>query len=165
MKDEYPLGPVFDFLQRLWQLNQAMERMSSGMEKRLGVTAQQRLIIRCVGRYPGLTAGRLARLLHLDPGTVSASLARLEKKGLLHRRKDPRDARRASLGLSPEGRLLDRPDVGTIEAAVERLLEATPPRDLNAATAVIGQLTGLLRSAALVHSVERGAVSPGVQPR
>lgn len=146
MKDEYPLGPVFDFLRRLWQLNQAMERVSSGMEKRLGITAQQRLIIRCVGRYPGLTAGRLARLLHLDPGTVSASLARLEKKGLLQRRRDPRDARRASLGLTTAGRELDRPEDGTIEAAVEQLLADVRPEELTTAGAVVERLTGLLRN-------------------
>ena len=140
----YPLGPVFDFLQRLWQLNQGLEQASSRMERRLGVTAQQRMIIRCVGRYPGLTAGQLARLLHLDPGTVSAALKRLETKDLLDRRKDPRDRRRVSLGLTAQGRALDRPERGSVEDAVERLLANTAAEDLAVVTTVVARLTALL---------------------
>ena len=141
----YPLGPVFDFLQRLWALNQALEKTSSRMEKRLGVTSQQRLIIRCVGRYPGMTAGRLASLLHVDPGTVSASLKRLEKKELLERRKDPRDRRRVFLGLTSNGRALDRPEAGTVESAVEQLLATTGEEDLEVVTSLLGWLTQLLQ--------------------
>jgi len=66
------------------------------MEQRLGITAQQRLIVRCVGQFPGMTAGQLAGLLHVDPGTISAALRRLEAKDLVARRKDPRDSRRVS---------------------------------------------------------------------
>jgi len=141
---DYPLGPALDFLQRLWQLNHTLEKLSSRMEKRLGITAQQRLILRCVGKYPGMTAGHLAMLLHVDPGTVSASLRRLEKKGLLQRRRDPRDKRRASLGLTAMGRALDRPAEGTVEGAVDRLLESVPAHQLRTMVDVVDQLTRFL---------------------
>ncbi len=144
LTESYPLGPALDFLQRLWQLNHALEKVSSRMEKCLGVTAQQRLIVRCVGKYPGMTAGQLANLLHVDPGTVSASLRRLESRGLLERRRDPRDKRRASLGLTAKGRALDRPSEGTVENAVERLLGCTRAAELSAMVAIVEQLTGLL---------------------
>jgi len=140
-KAKYPLGPALDFLQRLWQLNHALEKLSSRMDKRLGVTAQQRLILRCVGKYPGMTAGHLAMLLHVDPGTVSASLNRLEKKGLLERRRDPRDKRRASLGLTAEGRDLDRPADGTAEDAVERVLASVPTDQIRTMVQVVDELT------------------------
>jgi len=140
----YPLGPALDFLQRLWQLNHALEKLSSRMERRLGVTAQQRLILRCVGKYPGMTAGQLAGLLHVDPGTVSAALRRLESKGLLERRRDPRDKRRASLGLTAKGRAMDRPAEGTVEGAVERLLESARADELASMVKIVDQLTSLL---------------------
>jgi len=114
------------------------------MEKRLGVTAQQRLILRCVGKYPGLTAGRLAGLLHVDPGTLSAALHRLESKGFLDRRRDPRDKRRASLGLTAKGRALDLPATGSVEDAVERLLESASAEDLDSMVNIVDRLTGLL---------------------
>lgn len=147
----YPLGPALDFLQRLWQLNHALEKVSSRMEKRLGVTAQQRLILRCVGKYPSMTAGQLASLLHVDPGTVSAALRRLESKGLLERRRDPRDKRRASLGLTAKGRALDRPAAGTVEHAVERLLEGAHADELASMVKIVDQLAGLLGEELIVE--------------
>lgn len=56
----YPLGPALDFMRKVSALNHALERVSSHMERTLGVTAPQRLILRCVGKYPGITAGQLA---------------------------------------------------------------------------------------------------------
>lgn len=140
----YPLGPALDFLQRLWQLNHALEKLSSRMEKRLGVTAQQRLILRCVGKYPGMTAGQLAILLHVDPGTVSAALGRLEGKGLLERRRDPRDKRRVSLGLTAKGRALDHPAAGTVEHAVQCLVDGARAGELASMVKIVDQLTALL---------------------
>lgn len=141
---EYPLGPALDFLRRLWQLNHALERVSGQMEKRLHVTAQQRLLLRCVGKYPGVTAGHLAGLLCLDPGSVSASLKRLESRGLLERRRDPKDKRRVVLGLTVTGRSIDRPASGTVESAVEQLLSQVPTGDLAATMRVLETLSDLL---------------------
>jgi DNA-binding MarR family transcriptional regulator len=119
---EFPLEPALDFLQHLWQLNHALERMSLKMDRTLGVTAQQRLFVRCIGKYPGMTASQLASVLHLDRGTVSVSLRRLTKKGLVSGQRDPEDNRRVALRLTPKGRALDRPDPISVEHSVERLL-------------------------------------------
>jgi DNA-binding MarR family transcriptional regulator len=139
-----PLGSAIEFLQRLWQLNHALELLSSRMEKRFSVTAQQRLIIRCIGTCPGIAPGQLAGLLHVDPGTVSASLHRLEEKGLLVRGRDALDKRRASLSLTPKGCALDRPIQGTVEDAVARLLDTTRAGEIAATMKVIGKLSELL---------------------
>jgi DNA-binding MarR family transcriptional regulator len=119
---EFPLEAPLDFLQHLWHLNHALERMSQQMKRTLGVTAQQRLFIRCIGKYPGMTGSQLATVLHLDPGTVSVALTRLAKLGLITRRRDSRDNRRVSLGLTAQGRALDRPNRATVEHAVEGML-------------------------------------------
>jgi DNA-binding MarR family transcriptional regulator len=141
---DFPLGPALDFLQCLWRLNHALERTSGRMDRRFGVTAQQRVIIRCVGSYPGITAGQLARVLNVDPGTVSAALRRLEDRGLLSRRRDPGDNRRVSLGLTQKGRALSAPTVGTVEAAVEKLLASSARGEIAALEAVVERLTRLL---------------------
>lgn len=141
---DYPLGPELDFLRRLWRLSHALERVSSRMKQHLGVTAQQRLILRCVGKYPGLPAGQLAELLHLDPGTVSASLRRLVQRRLLERRPDPRDGRRVTLGLTARGKQLDRPSPGTVEEATATMFGQVSSVDLAAAVRVIDQLADLL---------------------
>lgn len=137
---EFPLEPALDFLQHLWQLNHALERTSLQMERTLGVTAQQRLFVRCIGKYPGMTASQLAAVLHLDRGTVSVSLRRLTTKGLVAGRRDPKDNRRVALGLTSKGKALDRPHPGTVEFAVERLLEKAGRSKVEGAKDVLQRL-------------------------
>lgn len=138
------LSPELQFLQRIWRMNHALERRSRRMEKQLGVTAQQRFVLRCLGRHPGITAGQLAAVLHVDPGTLSASLRRLESRGLLERRRDTRDGRRVTLALTEAGRAIDVPSGGTVEASVSALLAALPAVERAAATAVLERFADLL---------------------
>lgn len=142
----YPLGPALDFMRRLWRLNHALERRSVRMEQTIGVTAQQRLVLRCVGSYPGISSGRLAETLHLDPGTVSSSLRRLEAAGLLERRRDPADARRVLLGLTSEGHALNRRGEGTVEEAVLQMFSQSTEDELAAALRVVDRLASALEA-------------------
>jgi MarR family transcriptional regulator, organic hydroperoxide resistance regulator len=142
---DFPLSPALDFLQRLWQLNHALEKLSSRMEKRIGVTAPQRMIIRCIGKYPGIAPSQLAAVLHLDPGTISATLSRLEDKGFVVRRRDSEDKRRVSLSLTAKGKKLDAPLSGTVESGMERLLAGALPRDIAATRKLLDQLTSVLQ--------------------
>ena len=141
---ELPLDAPLSFLQRLWELNHSLERLSNQMERRLGITAPQRFIVRCVGKYPGMTAGQLAAILHLDRGSVSAALRRLERQGILKRRRDPRDGRRVTLGLTPKGRGLDTSQSGTVESAVLHLLETNGKAEVGATLTILQRLSKAL---------------------
>jgi DNA-binding MarR family transcriptional regulator len=141
--DDLTLGPNVEFMRSLWRLNHALERFSRRMEATWGVTAQQRMIIRCVGKYPGMTASQLARHFHLDAGTVSTALGRLERKGLLERRRAQRDRRRLTLGLTASGRAIDR-ETGTLETAVGNLLETSPEGEVACTRRVLEMLSDLL---------------------
>lgn len=138
---KYVLDPALDFLQRLWALNHVLERMSLQMERVLGVTAQQRLIIRCVGKYPGITASELSQVLHLDRGTLSVSLRRLAAKGLVGRRRDEADSRRVTLRLTRRGSEYDRPHVLSIEASVIQLLKRSGGGQVNQAKRLLDELS------------------------
>jgi DNA-binding MarR family transcriptional regulator len=141
---DFEHDPGLSFLQGLWKLNHALELRSAMMEREMGVTAQQRFGLRCIHTFPGMTAGQLARVLHLDPGTVSATLRRLEGQAFLERKRDPADRRRVILRLTGRGRAIARPRVGTVESAVVRLLESTSPRDIAMAREVLHRLTEAL---------------------
>jgi DNA-binding MarR family transcriptional regulator len=144
-RDEtFELTPALEFLQCLWRLNHSLERLSARMERKLGVTAPQRLIIRCVGAYPGLTASDLAQLLHVDPGTISASLKKLEASEVILRRQDTTDKRRFRLLLTRKGRSLDRPTRGTAEHAVENLLAGKERGSARSTKAMLEELARLL---------------------
>jgi DNA-binding MarR family transcriptional regulator len=116
------LGPVLDFLRAVWELDHALQRRSKRMTRDLGVTGPQRLVLRIVGRFPGIASGDLAALLHLHPSTLTGILQRLEAKGWIRRRPDPRDRRRVLIGLTERGRDADTTDPATIEAALRAVL-------------------------------------------
>jgi MarR family transcriptional regulator, organic hydroperoxide resistance regulator len=120
--DRFPLGPTLSFLSRWWALNHALEKASRRMHARIGVTAPQRMLVRVIGKYPGISPGQLARIVHLDPGTISTAIGRLEAACVLERRRAGSDRRSVSLVLARRGEIVDVPDSLTIEGALERTL-------------------------------------------
>ncbi|MGH9442582.1 MAG: MarR family winged helix-turn-helix transcriptional regulator [Thermoanaerobaculia bacterium] len=139
-----PLGEDLDFLGLIWGVDHALHRASKSMETIVGVTGPQRLVIRIVGRFPGIPAGHLARLLRVHPSTLTGVLKRLQGRGLLRRRSDPRDGRRRLLGLTDKGRIFDVETPGTIEAAIRRVLDVTPQDRLQAAREVLNSIAAAL---------------------
>ncbi|HET7785101.1 MAG TPA: MarR family transcriptional regulator [Myxococcales bacterium] len=123
---EPPLGAVLDFMRLLWAVDHALQSASKRMESSFGVTGPQRLVLRIVGRFPGIAAGRVAEILHVHPSTLTGILKRLEARGMLQRRSDPRDARRALFALTAKGRKLDTVRTGAVELAVRRVLLREP---------------------------------------
>src|SRR5512138_2780455 len=117
-----PLGPVLEFMRALWALDHAFQSASKRMETRLGVTAPQRLVVRIVGRFPRISAGECAGILHVHPSTLTGVLKRLEARGMIVRSADPKDGRRALLALTARGRELDALRTETVESAVRRVL-------------------------------------------
>jgi len=110
------------------------------MEEALGVTGQQRLVVRMIGRFPGITAGGLAGLLHLHPSTVTGLLKRLERRRMIARRVDVRDRRLAAFRLSPQGRRLDARRSGTVESLMSNVLASLPAARVEAARGVVRAL-------------------------
>ena len=140
------LDPVLEFLRLMWAVDHELHRVSKRMIGRLGLTAPQRLAVRFVGREPGLTPGRLAELLHLDPGTISGIVKRLESAGLVSRVRSGGDTRRMLLTLTTKGQALNRRRKGTVEAAVRRTLDGLPDADLAAASRLMRRLAAHLAS-------------------
>jgi MarR family transcriptional regulator, organic hydroperoxide resistance regulator len=136
--------PVLEFLRLMWAVDHELHRVSKAMIGRLGLTAPQRLAVRFVGRQPGLTPGHLAELLHLDPGTVSGIVKRLESSGLLNRVRSGGDTRRMHLTLTAKGQTLNRRKRGTVEAAVRRTLAGLSSADLAAASRLLRRLAAHL---------------------
>jgi MarR family transcriptional regulator, organic hydroperoxide resistance regulator len=101
-------------------------------------------VVRIVGRFPGISAGEVADILHLHPSTLTGVLKRLGDRGLLERRADPADGRRALLELTVRGRKVDRLRDGTVEAAVRRTLRRLPPASVRAARDAALALSGEL---------------------
>ena len=153
---DYLLGPALDFLAHIWALNHAIERVSTRTQRALRISAPQRLVLRCIGKFPGIaSAGHAARLLQRPPGRLLGG---------------PTPPRRPScwnatvgggflLGLTAKGRALDRPMPHTVEHAVERLLTLTDPADLEAAARTLTKLAALLLAELSESPQRRGAAA------
>src|SRR5205823_5619072 len=124
--DGADLGPVLEFMKQLWAVDHGLQTISKRMESQHGITGPQRLVVRIVGRTPGISAGALAQILRMHPSTLTGILRRLETRGVLSRRSDPNDARRALFALTARGRKVDMLKTGTVEAAVRRVLSRLP---------------------------------------
>jgi len=121
----------------MWALDHELHKRSKRMSSSIGLTGPQRLAIQIIGRSPGLAAGEVATLMHLDPSTVTGILRRLEEGRMIVRQTDPIDARRVRLTLTLKARNVDRRSAGTVEAAVRRTLKSLPAREVEAASRVL----------------------------
>jgi len=114
------------------------------METVLGITGPQRLVLRIVGRFPGVSPGELAHIVQLHPSTITGILQRLARKRLLVREPDPYDRRRQRLRLSEGGKPFTRFAEGTAESAVRRTLARVPARDVRRVREVLSVLAKAL---------------------
>jgi DNA-binding MarR family transcriptional regulator len=131
------MGRVLDFMRLLWALDHGLQSISKRLEVSVGVTGPQRLVIRIVGQFPGISAGDLANILHIHPSTLTGVLKRLVSRGQIARRPDPQDARRAQFALTPAGQKLNRMRAGTVESAVLRALTRLSDEQVDATCNVL----------------------------
>jgi DNA-binding MarR family transcriptional regulator len=131
---------VLEMLGLLWEVEHALRSRSKRMEGRLGVTGPQRLVLRLVSRQRDLSPGDLARTIHLHPSTLTGILQRLVERGLIERRTDRRDHRRALLRLLPAATSIVRATRDTVESRVAAVLGRLPEEAIGHARQVLGAL-------------------------
>lgn len=139
------LGPVLEFLRLLWALEQGLNQTSKAMLRRDGVTGEQRLLVRVLGKLGPTSPGRLAEILHLHPASVIRVARPLERRKVIRRRPHPTDGRQVLLSLGPAARPIERLDLGTVEASVRSALARMPTRDVERARRVLLEVSRRLR--------------------
>lgn len=138
--EPYQLDAVLDFMRLLWSVEHGLERMSKRMGSELGVTGPQRLVLRIVGRFPGISAGELAHVVRLHPSTLTGILQRLVTRGLIERRSDPADSRRACLHLKPSAAWFTKSSRLTVEKVVTGALDSAGPLNVRGARRVLTEI-------------------------
>lgn len=74
--------------------------------KPLGLTYTQYITFMVLWEKDGLTVGEIGSRLHLDNGTLTPMLKKMEKQGYVNRHRDPDDERRVVVDLTDLGREL-----------------------------------------------------------
>jgi DNA-binding MarR family transcriptional regulator len=87
----------------LYAAANAMVRQYRPLLDALGLTYPQYLVLLVLWQQDGRSVGELGSLLHLDSGTLTPLLKRLEAAGLVTRQRDPADERRVVASLTAAG--------------------------------------------------------------
>lgn len=87
-----------------------------------GVTPGQYAVLKCLWDENGQTGKQLAERLFLDGSTVTGVMDRMEQKGLIIKKADPRDRRALQVNLTDKGRNLEEPLTKVIEEANQKAL-------------------------------------------
>jgi DNA-binding MarR family transcriptional regulator len=142
-----PLDKTLDFLRLLWSIEHHLQSTSKLMESRLGITGPQRLVLKVVEQFPGISAKEVAHVVRLHPSTITGILQRLTRKGLILRAADPVDTRRVRLRIQPAARRFTQRSKGTVESAVEHVLKRMPADRVRAARSVLTAIASALEKA------------------
>ena len=122
----------------LYSASRAMTGCYRPLLDAVGLTYSQYLVMMVLWEHEEVTMGHLGQLLHLDSGTLSPLVKRLEGMGHLTRSRRPEDERTVLLSVTPSGTALhDR------ASAVQREVEATTGLDRAELVALRDQLNAL----------------------
>jgi DNA-binding MarR family transcriptional regulator len=92
-----------EILIALRRIMRAVDLHSKKLERRVGLTVPQILVLQAVADAGGLAVSELARRVALSQATVTAILDRLERKDLLKRQRGLRDRRVVTVSLTAAG--------------------------------------------------------------
>ncbi len=123
----------------------AMHRASDAHFTHHGITADQFVILACLGEQDGVMQQDLVRRAASDPSTIRAMLVLLEGRGLVIRKRHPADGRAWEVILTAKGRRLYERLWRTSEPIRVRLLAEFSEQE---AEDLLGLLRRLIQNAA-----------------
>lgn len=105
-KDNDPLRLGNQLCFAVYSAAHAFNRIYKALLDPLGLTYPQYLVMMVLWEDDGLSVKEIGARLQLDSGTLTPLLKRMEKAGLLQRRRDADDERQVRIMLTDQGRAL-----------------------------------------------------------
>jgi DNA-binding MarR family transcriptional regulator len=90
----------------LYSTTHALTRAYRPILEALDLTYLQYLVMMVLWEQDGLTVKEIGQRLHLDSGTLTPLLKRLEASDLVHRQRASSDERQVNITLTPKGKAL-----------------------------------------------------------
>lgn len=153
-RDSAPGGVV----QQLRIVFRAMQEHSRWVERQCGVSAAQLWAMWELYRAPGAQVSALSQALSLHRSTTSNLLEKLERKGLIERRRGGPDQRVVRVYLTTAGKSLVEDAPQPAQGAISAALENMPATDVELLEQALSQLVSAMcikgNDAALRHMSE-----------
>lgn len=105
----------------LYAASNAMTRLYRDQLEPLGLTYPQYLVLLVLWEQDGIAVKAIGRRLHLDSGTLTPLLKRMEQAGLVERRRSKADERQVDICLTAAGQAL-KARIREVRAALGCLL-------------------------------------------
>ena len=86
-----------------YSVSQAFNRVYKPGLDRIGLTYPQYLVLLVLWEQDGQTVNQIGKQLHLDSGTLTPMLKRLEAAGIVRRQRDTQDERQVRISLTAKG--------------------------------------------------------------
>ena len=115
----------------VYSATHAFNRVYKPLLDRLGLTYPQYLVMLVLWERDGVPLKEIGERLHLDSGTLTPLLKRLEQAGLVKRTRSTEDERQVLIGLTAHGH------------ALKDKARAVPPQILAAAQCSVAELTAV----------------------
>src|SRR3984885_10735620 len=115
----------------IYSAGHAFNRVYKPLLDRLGLTYPQYLVMLVLWERDGVAVKEIGERLHLDSGTLTPLLKRLEQAGLIKRTRSTQDERQVLIGLTAQGQ------------ALKDKARAVPPSILAASQCSIAELSAV----------------------
>jgi len=125
----------------------AFNRVYKPLLDRLGLTYPQYLVMLVLWEQDGVTVKEIGQRLHLDSGTLTPLLKRLEAAQLLKRARGTEDERQVLISLTPQG------------LALKDKARAVPQAILAASACSVGELSAIRNELVALRDRLNAAVS------
>ncbi|GAB7125615.1 MarR family winged helix-turn-helix transcriptional regulator [Silvimonas sp. JCM 19000] len=102
--DDDPLSLEQQLCFPLYAASNMLTRLYRPLLDELGLTYPQYLVLMALWQTAPQSVGELGRLLHLDSGTLTPLLKRMQQNDLVTRERDPDDERRVVIKLTQRAR-------------------------------------------------------------
>ncbi len=123
----YPDSACDAVLAALRRIARALDLHSRYLAQHHGLTGPQLLVLRELHREQNGTVGRLAEAISVSQATLTGIIDRLERKGLVQRRRDKTDKRRVMVRVTAAGkRVLQSPPSLLHNSFVEKFTRLAP---------------------------------------
>jgi len=138
---------VSDLLGEARGLSSDFDQLSQVVSQEVGLSQTELLAMDLISREGRVTAGMLARELHLTTGGITGLIDRLEKAGFARRSADPTDRRKVIVTASAKERRVGEL-YGPLAADLRRAVEGYSEKELATLTEFIRRLRGVVSNTA-----------------
>jgi DNA-binding MarR family transcriptional regulator len=133
-----------EVLVALRQILRTTASQSKRLARETGLTTAQFVSLQAIGGAGEMSAGDLARALNLTQATVTAVVTRLERRGLIARRRAEQDKRRVIVSLTASGEALLAAAPTSLQARLAERFGALAPWEQLHILAAVQRLAALM---------------------